>query len=53
MNVKEYISNIVNECVQENKDNQLRESIRPMIAEAVMEMGKENGGKIKVGALVK
>ena len=53
MNVKEYISNIVNECVQENKDKQLRESIKPMIAEAVMEMSKENGGKIKVGALVK
>ena len=53
MNIKEYISGIVNECVQENQNNLLRESIRPMIAEAVEEMGKENNGKIKVGALVK
>lgn len=51
MNIRDYISNIVNECVNENKETKLREAIRPMIAEAVMEAGK-GGKKIPVGELV-
>ena len=49
MDAKTYISNIVNETINQIKEDKFRESIRPMIAEAVME---EHGGKIKVGALV-
>ena len=49
MNAKTYISNIVNEAISQIKEERFRESIRPMIAEAVME---SQGGKIKVGALV-
>jgi spore maturation protein CgeB len=49
MDAKTYISNIVNETINQIKEDKFRESIRPMIAEAVME---EKSGKIKVGALV-
>lgn len=49
MNAKTYISNIVNETINQIKEERFRKSIRPMIAEAVME---NQGGKIKVGALV-
>lgn len=49
MNAKTYISNIVNETINQIKEDKFRESIRPLIAEAVME---NKGGKIKVGALV-
>ena len=51
MDAKTYITNIVNESIQQIKEDKLRESIRPMIAEAVMEDAKS--GKIKVGELVK
>ena len=49
MNAKTYISNIVNETIQQIKEENFRKSIRPIIAEAVME---QKGGKIKVGDLV-
>ena len=49
MDAKTYISNIVNETINQIKEDRFRESIRPMIAEAVME---NQGSKIKVGALV-
>ena len=49
MDAKTYISNIVNETINQIKEERFRESIRPMIAEAVME---NQGGKIKVGELV-
>lgn len=51
MDAKTYISNIVNETIQQIKEDNFRDSIKPMVAEAVMEDGKS--GKIKVGALVK
>lgn len=51
MNAKTYISNIVNETIQQIKEDNFRDSIKPMVAEAVMEDAKS--GKIKVGALVK
>lgn len=55
MNAKTYISNIVNEAVQKQKDNNLREAIRPMIANALLESifekehpeGGHKGGKSK------
>ena len=49
MDAKTYISNIVNETIQQIKEDNFRESIRPIIAEAIL---KENSNKIKVGALV-
>ena len=49
MDAKTYISNIVNETIQQIKEDNFRESIRPIIAEASL---KENSNKIKVGALV-
>lgn len=50
MNVKSYITRIVNESIEEIREDRLRNAIRPMVAEAVME---EKGKKIKVSALVK
>lgn len=48
MDVKSYISNIINESIQQLKEDKLRESIRTYVAEAVIKEGK----KVKVGPLV-
>lgn len=60
MDIKTYISNIVNESVTQIREEKFKESIRPMIAEALMSEKKarfthpdKNGGKIKVSTLVK
>lgn len=49
MEIRNYISNIVNENIQQLKEDKLREELRPFVAEAVLKEGK----KVKIGELVK
>lgn len=48
MDVKAYISKVVNESIQQIKEDKLRETVKTYVAEAVIKEGK----KVKVGALV-
>lgn len=57
MTIHEYIKQQVNECVSEIKEANLYNSLRPIIAESLMEAGKEakksGKKKVKVDTLVK
>lgn len=55
MELKDYINNAITESVNRQKEEDLKESLRPMILEAFQEsFKKENNhtGKIKISALV-
>lgn len=58
MDIKNYISNIVNESIDEKRDNALRETIKPMVAEALMEENRrftsgQGQSKVKISTLAK